>query len=51
MAETTDRLTELRDLLAAKRGYWNDEQGATKTELLTVLPIASTVGIQTFLLA
>ena len=111
MTETTDRLTELRELFIAKRGYWNDswqfildrdpdffegylhmsshawengtlspklkefiyivtvasvthifppglhqhmrnaiELGATEAELLTVLQIASTVGIQTFLL-
>jgi hypothetical protein len=24
MTEMTDRLTELRDLFVAKRGYWND---------------------------
>jgi alkylhydroperoxidase/carboxymuconolactone decarboxylase family protein YurZ len=111
MTETTDRLTELRELFIAKRGYWNDswqfilerdpdffegylhlssyawdngtlapklrefiyivtvasvthifppglhqhmrnaiELGATEAELLTVLQIASTVGIHTFLL-
>jgi alkylhydroperoxidase/carboxymuconolactone decarboxylase family protein YurZ len=111
MTETTDRLSELRELFIAKRGYWNDnwqfilerdpdffegylhlssyawengtldpklreflyivtvasvthifppglhqhmrnaiELGATEAELLTVLQIASTVGIQTYLL-
>ncbi len=111
MTETTDRLTELKELFLAKRGYWNDswqfilerdpdffegylhmsshawengtlspklrefiyivtvasvthifppglhqhirnaiDQGATEAELLTVLQIASTVGIQTYLL-
>jgi alkylhydroperoxidase/carboxymuconolactone decarboxylase family protein YurZ len=111
MTETTDRLSELRELFLAKRGYWNDSWqfilerdpdffegylhmssyawengsldpklrefiyivtvasvthifppglrqhmrnaiglGATEAELLTVLEIASTVGIHTYLL-